>query len=55
LPGRNVNADENNIIYYWMTADEQLWMLFGYAKTKKKDLAKTQLKALREIVERWKK
>ena len=42
------------IIYYWMTSDEQLWMLYGYAKTKKEDLTKEQLKILRDIVERWK-
>jgi len=43
------------IIYYWMAADGQLWMLFGYAKASKEDLTKTQLKSLRDIVERWKK
>lgn len=42
------------IIYYWMTADDQLWMLYGYAKASREDLTKVQLKALREIVERWK-
>ena len=43
------------IIYYWMTADDQLWMLYGYAKTGQEDLTKEQLKALRKIFERWKK
>ena len=42
------------IIYYWMTADDQLWMLYGYAKPSQEDLTKEQLKVLREIVERWK-
>lgn len=42
------------IIYYWMTADDQLWMLYGYAKAGKEDLTKEQLKTLRKIVERWK-
>lgn len=42
------------IIYYWMTADDQLWMLYGYAKAGREDLTKAQLKTLREIVERWK-
>ena len=42
------------IIYYWRTADDQLWMIYGYAKAKKEDLSKIQLKALREIVEEWK-
>ena len=42
------------IIYYWMTADDQLWMLYGYAKASQEDLTKAQQKALREVVERWK-
>ena len=42
------------IIYYWKTADDQLWMLYGYAKAGKDDLTKRQLKTLRGIVERWK-
>lgn len=42
------------IIYYWMTADDQLLMLYGYTKADKKDLTKDQVKTLRKIVERWK-
>ncbi len=42
------------IIYYWMTTDDQIWMLYGYAKSKKEDLTKQQLKTLRDIVEGWK-
>jgi hypothetical protein len=42
------------IIYYWQTADEQLWMLYGYAKVSKDDLTQVQLKSLRDIIERWK-
>ncbi len=42
------------IIYYWVSADDQIWMLYGYAKTSQEDLSKEQLKALREIVTRWK-
>jgi hypothetical protein len=41
------------VVYYWMTADFQLWMLYAYAKGRQTDLNKTQLKALREIVDRW--
>lgn len=41
------------IIYYWQTADDQLWMLYGYAKAGKEDLTKDQLKTLSGIVERW--
>lgn len=42
------------IIYYWMTANDQLWMLYGYTKSSKEDLTKQQLNTLRDIVERWK-
>lgn len=42
------------IIYYWQTVDDQLWMLYGYAKTSKDDLTKEQLKTLSKIIERWK-
>ena len=42
------------IIYYWQTTDDQLWMLYGYAKAETEDLTKDQLKPLRDIVERWK-
>jgi hypothetical protein len=41
------------IIYYWMRADEQLWMLYAYAKTRQENLTRTQLANLRTIVERW--
>lgn len=43
------------IIYYWMTADDQIWMLYGYAKARQENLTRDQLKTLCEIVERWKK
>lgn len=43
------------IIYYWVTADDQLWMLYAYAKTRQEDLTRDQVKTLREIVEGWKK
>jgi hypothetical protein len=41
------------VIYYWMTNDNQLWMLYAYAKGRQSDLDWTQLKVLRDIVERW--
>ena len=43
------------IIYYWMTAYDQIWLLYGYAKTRQEDLTRDQVKTLREIVERWQK
>lgn len=41
------------VIYYWMTADEQLYMLLAYPKNEQEDLTAAQKKALKQIVERW--
>ena len=41
------------VIYYWMTADEQLYMLYVYPKSKQEDLTAEQKKALKSIVKRW--
>ncbi len=41
------------VIYYWMTEDEQLYMLYVYAKSQQEDLTAEQKKALKSIVERW--
>jgi len=41
------------VIYYWLNEDEQLRMLFAYAKAHQEDLSKAQLDALRAIVEKW--
>ena len=42
------------VICYWHTADDQLWMLYAYAKAEREDLTRQQLKQLAEIVKRWK-
>lgn len=39
-------------IYYWLVAKDQILMLFLYSKNEKDDLTPTQLKVLREIVEK---
>ena len=41
------------VIYYWMTGDEQLYMLYVYPKSQQEDLTAEQKKALKAIVERW--
>jgi len=41
----------SRIIYYWATAQEQILMLFIYAKNESDDLTPDQLKMLRQIVE----
>jgi hypothetical protein len=40
-------------IYHWATADDQIYMLYGYAKYEQADLTDDQLKALKAFVERW--
>lgn len=41
------------VIYYWMNADEQLYMLLAYPKNEQENLTDAQLNALRAIVQRW--
>lgn len=41
------------IIYYWVAINEQLRMLYAYAKSQRENLTQDQLTALRKIVERW--
>jgi hypothetical protein len=41
------------IIYYWVTTEEQLWMLYAYQKSRQADLTPAQLATLKEIVKRW--
>tara|TARA_R110000764_G_scaffold84450_3_gene165136 strand:- start:33 stop:350 length:318 start_codon:yes stop_codon:yes gene_type:complete len=41
------------IIYYWMTENEQLYMMYIFSKNTQENLTDAQTKALRQIVERW--
>ena len=41
------------VIYYWVTADDQIRMLYAYPKGKQDNLTQEQLALLRKIVERW--
>ena len=41
------------VIYYWLSADDQLYMLLAYPKNEQENLTDTQVSALRKIVERW--
>ncbi len=38
------------VIYYYVTADNQIFMLVAYEKSKKDDLTKKQLASLRKLV-----
>ena len=41
------------VIYYWMTTNEQIYMLYVFPKSKQEDLTSKQVKELKSIVERW--
>ena len=38
------------VIYYWITAEETIYMLFIYRKTRQGDLTEKQLRILRRLV-----
>ena len=50
LPGRGKRGGVR-VIYYWAVEQEQLLMLFMFAKNERDDLSPAQLKILRQIVE----
>ena len=39
------------IIYYWITAEDQIYMLYAYPKAKQENLTPDQLKTLKKVVE----
>ncbi len=41
------------VIYYWVTADEQIYMLFLYKKNEQEDLTPDQVKFLRRLVQEY--
>lgn len=41
------------VIYYWLTADDQLRMLYAYKKSDQGDLTSDQLAVLKEVIQRW--
>lgn len=41
------------VIYYWVTANDQIRMLYVYRKSKQADLTPDQLAILKSIIERW--
>lgn len=41
------------VIYYWVTADDQIRMLYAYKKSNQSDLTPDQVAMLKQIIERW--
>lgn len=39
------------VVYYYITEDEQIYMLYAYPKSEKDDLTTDQLKQLKQLVE----
>jgi hypothetical protein len=42
------------MIYYWQTADYEIWMLLAYKKSEREDLSHDQIKQLKILVEKFK-
>lgn len=41
------------VIYYWQTADDQIWLLVAYPKSERGDLSHDQIKQLKRLVEQF--
>ncbi|MFT6221714.1 MAG: hypothetical protein ACJA0C_001119 [Candidatus Endobugula sp.] len=41
------------VIYYWVVDEEHIRMIYTYPKGKQENLTSAQLKALKQVVERW--
>jgi len=54
LEGRGKSGGAR-VIYYWMTDNDQIYMLLAYPKNVQDNLTDTQLKVLKKIVKRWSK
>ena len=52
LEGRGKSSGAR-IIYYWMSPRDQIYMIYAFPKNERENLTDAQLKALRQIVERW--
>ena len=41
------------VIYYWQTADDQIWLLLAYAKSVREDLSRDEIKQLKRLAEEF--
>jgi mRNA-degrading endonuclease RelE of RelBE toxin-antitoxin system len=41
------------IIYYWQTAEDQIWLLLAYPKSERDDLSLDEIKQLKRLVEEF--
>ena len=49
LPGRGKSGGAR-IIYYWLRADHQIYLLLAYAKNRQENLTPEQARLLRQII-----
>ena len=50
VPGKGKSGGLR-VIYYWITADEQIYMLYAYPKSKQENMTPTQIRLLKSVVE----
>ena len=50
LPGRGKSGGAR-VIYYWLRADHQIYLLLAYAKNRQENLTPEQTRLLRAIIE----
>jgi hypothetical protein len=41
------------VIYYWVSAGEQIWLLLAYPKNEKEDLSRDAIRQLRRLIEEF--
>ena len=41
------------VIYYWRTADDQIWLLLAYPKSEREDLSHDEINHLKRLVEEF--
>jgi len=39
------------VIYYWVTADDQIFLLYAYAKNERSDLTPSMARQLRQLID----
>ena len=50
LPGRGKSGGAR-VIYYWLRADHQIYLLLAYAKNRQENLTPEQARLLRQIIQ----
>ena len=43
------NVADLRVIYYWLNADDQIWLLVAYPKSERDDLSHDEIKQLKTV------